>query len=73
LGKNPASDQIVNVNNTTQRYYKKYTSQKHFCNFRCGWCELLGRSIIEKKYKDFGNILLEDDMSYNFFGREMVK
>ena len=52
--------------------YKKYTPD---CSFNCGWCSLLGRSIIEQMYKDFGNILLEDDskLSFNFFGREVVK
>lgn len=71
----PVNDQILDLRNISKRSYKKIPNQKHYCSFKCGWCDLLGRSIVEQKYKDFGNILLEDDsqLCYNFLGRELVK
>jgi hypothetical protein len=69
----PAKDQIVDADKTSTKSYKRISSQKHYCSYRCGWCDVLGKSIIEQKYRDFGNILLEDDLGYNFFGRELVK
>ncbi len=71
---NPSTTKETVIDNISSNIkYKKLSSEKHYCSFRCGWCELLGSTLIEQKYRDYGNILLEDDLSYNLFGRELVK
>ena len=65
----PSEETIGNNNNRSKN------NKDCQCPFRCNTCKVVGNYLIQLKYKNFNDILIEDDskLIFSFFGRDLTK